>query len=346
MPWGDGECRFPHPPPPPLAPGITPSESSGFEYVIRQISGAALVIIGVGITVAGLHGLKIYDAGGSVRRCNKQCRWYGSLTVWAFGQFLQLLGVYLAAEPVVAAFSTTSAILSNAWLSWKLQGEKQTPIDFVAMAIMILGAIFVGLSCPPAPNRSLSLEDYWTLFESPVPWVGLVATTFIAAAAVPRALQTIFYPQSEEKLGCFGLLQIGPSGGVAMGLMAGYTGGTAITATKLFFVRAPTPPHACTHAHNIFSRSSLFCCACAHAAPLRPLLLPRVHPLLSRMDPRIYYRWRRDRDGPLCRHRHGAAREYGRGRHLLRLYDAISVDTGIMRLPYVGFLHPGDGVRV
>ena len=120
-----------------------------------QLAGVALTIIGVSITVVGLHGMKLWGSGGRMMRCTKRGGWYGSLAFWLFGQFLLLLATALTSEPIFAIFSNT-AIFVNALLGVKLQHEKVTSTDIGAMCAMSIGACFV-LFCS---QRCFALNNY------------------------------------------------------------------------------------------------------------------------------------------------------------------------------------------
>ena len=160
-----------------------------------------------------------------VVRCTMSQRWYGYLGWWCFGQLLQMLAVHYADEPVVAAFSNM-AVVFNAWLAHSMQGERVTGFDGVAIAVMVFGACLVVIMCPEG-EQSLSFDETAQLFaRSPLPSVGLVVTGVVAVLAVPRALHSFFVAASDR----------GPSGGVAWGVLAGYSGATSMTCIKVCFL--------------------------------------------------------------------------------------------------------------
>ena len=222
--WSNMSATNSSPPSPPLSPPppIVPAMDQVSNF-FHQLAGAALAIMGVGVTVVGLHGMKMWDTGGRMMRCTKDARWYGALALWCFGQFLQLIAVKLAEEPVIAAVSNF-AIIVNAALGVKLQGERVTRTDLAAMGAMIFGAILVVVSTPQPTTTTLSMDDLNHLFtSSSLPFVGLAATTVVAALALPRAVRSVQIPSQRH----------GPLGGVAFGALAGYSGATSVTAAKL-----------------------------------------------------------------------------------------------------------------
>jgi uncharacterized membrane protein len=179
-------------------------------------------MLGVTVTVIGLHGMKQHDKG-RVRRCTKPRRWTGYLVLWTFGQALQLLAVKLAEEPVVAAVSNF-AIVVNAMVSQRLLGETVTGVDLICFAGMIIGASLVVAFTPIPPQKSLSIAGVDNLFtSSPLPAIGLVSTTALAVLGLPRALLSAMRTSSRRSA----------AGGLCFGLLAGYCGATSITAAKL-----------------------------------------------------------------------------------------------------------------
>ena len=235
-------------PAPPVAPPppVVPVEEQ-VDTFMHQLAGAALAIMGVAITVVGLHGMKLWGNGGRMMRCTKDARWYGALALWGFGQFLQLIAVKLAEEPVIAAVSNF-AIIVNAGLGVKLQGERVTAVDVLSMCVMIFGACFVVVATPQPTTTTLNLEGLNNLFtSSSFPLIGLAATTLVACVALPRAVVSSFQPGQRH----------GPVGGVAFGVLAGYTGATSVTAAKLcwllfdhYFFSALSLVRAHPHSHH------------------------------------------------------------------------------------------------
>ena len=179
-------------------------------------------MIGVGITVLGLHGMKVHGEVGRVSKCTKPLKWTLYLLLWAFGQIVQLLAVKLASEPVIGAVSNF-AIIVNATLSARMLGERVTRSDIFAVCWMTLGSCLVVAFTPQPHATSLPLAKLEQWLGSPLSILGLLSTTLLAAAALPSALLSALRPAYRH----------GPIGGIAYGLLAGYMGGTSITMTKL-----------------------------------------------------------------------------------------------------------------
>ena len=228
----DSVLGFPTPPSlppylPPSPPIPTPPTESvvSYYYWLKQTCGAILVAIGVGISVFGLHGIKLHGQSGTVSRCNKPRRWCGYAALWAFGQVLQLLAVQLAEEPVVAA-TCNFAVIVNAFLAYRLLGEPITPTDCWCICAMMIGACLVVVFVPPA-QQSLSTREFEQLFErSATPAAGIGATTMIAVLSFPRTVQSFWSSPASRAVG-------GASGAVAFGLLAGWSGATSMTAAKV-----------------------------------------------------------------------------------------------------------------
>ena len=209
-------------PPPPIPPTTPPLEE--VHNFFEQVGGALLAMLGVTITVIGLHGMKVHGAVGSARCCSKPWRWsaYGGL--WATGQLIQLLAVKLALEPVVTAVSNF-AIIVNAYLASRMLGESIGKVDVVSVVVMILGACLVVAFTPQPAFRTLSIAGLAHLWSSsPLPTVGIIVTTLFAAAALPRAVLSCTRPRTYAGYSV---------GGVAFGLLAGYTGATSVTCASL-----------------------------------------------------------------------------------------------------------------
>ena len=209
--------------PPPASPPTLPGGISAISNFFHQVAGALLTMIGVTITVVGFHGMKVWGGTGRGLRCTMDKRWYGALSLLGLGQFFQLIAVELATEPVVAAVANF-AIIVNVGLAVKLHGEVVTRADVSAICVMILSLCFVVYFTPQPPQNSLKVAQLGTLFtQSPLPAIGLIATTVLAALALPSALSSALRPSAHAS----------PAGGVAFGLLAGYSGATSITAAKL-----------------------------------------------------------------------------------------------------------------
>ena len=195
------------------------------------MAGALLAMMGVSITVYGLHGMKISDLG-RVASCTKPLSWSLSLAAWAFGQLVQLLAVKLAPEPVIGAVSNV-AIIVNAFLAARMQNERVTRTDMFAMLWMIAGACLVVGFTPAPVQRSVSLQELNLLFSgSPLAAIGLISTTLLALAALPAALRPAAAIGSAIG-SAIGPAAVSPAGSIAFGILAGYIGGTSITMTKL-----------------------------------------------------------------------------------------------------------------
>lgn len=214
-------------------------------------------MIGVGVTVLGLHGMKVSNVG-RVESCTKPLVWALYLFAWFVGQIIQLLAVGLAPEPVVGAVSNF-AIVVNACLASRLLGERVTRTDVIAALWMIFGACIVVGFTPPPQQRSLSLSQLNHLFStSALALGGLAITTLLALVALPSAMSSsksqqpsystattaaaaaTFASASAPAAGTARTAAAAtaatipsPMGGVAFGILAGYTGGTSITMTKL-----------------------------------------------------------------------------------------------------------------
>ena len=190
-------------------------------FYVYQCAGALLATAGVGITVLGLHGMKIHGKQGNIFQFTMPRHWYSYVICWAIGQALQLSAVKFADEPVVAAFSNT-AVIFNAWLAHRMLGERITSVDVVAIVTMIGGACLVVIMCP-AGQQSLTLEQAANLFvRSPWPAVGMLGTASVAMVAAPLAFRS-FVRRAPHR----------PSGGVAWGLLAGFSGAISMTSAKV-----------------------------------------------------------------------------------------------------------------
>ena len=212
------------PPPPPIDPPVGPPLPHEIDDAFHQLAGAVLAIIGVSITVLGLHGTKVHGNDGSIwYRCNKSRLWLGYVLLWAFGQMIQLLAVKLASEPTIGAVSNF-AILANLILANKMLGEEITRTDVYATFLMVLGSCLVVGFTPDPPFQSLSVSQVGHLFtSSPLAGIGLAGTSLVALAVLPTVIRSALRPH----------LYSGPAGGMAFGIMAGYMGGTSITMTKI-----------------------------------------------------------------------------------------------------------------
>lgn len=220
------------PPSPPPIPSTPAATVRSYYYVIKQICGALLCAIGVGVSVLGLHGMTIHGGRGRAMRCTKSRTWVAYAALWAVGQVLQLLAVLLAEEPVVAAVCNV-AVIVNAYLAHRLLGEPITKTDMVAIVAMTVGACLV-VAFVPAQQESLSTHEFLLLFDrSALPVIGFASTTLLAVVATPRALQSAWGPVASEHQAAGSA-----SGGLAFGLLAGWSGATSMTAAKvctLFF---------------------------------------------------------------------------------------------------------------
>lgn len=67
--------------PPPGLPPMTPPLSE-VHSVFEQLAGVLLAMVGVAISVFGLHAMKIHGNVGSVRHCTKRRQWTGYVLVW------------------------------------------------------------------------------------------------------------------------------------------------------------------------------------------------------------------------------------------------------------------------
>ena len=192
-----------------VPPGDTTDDSVGW-----QLLGALLSAVGVIITVFGLHGLAIYGAEGKVIRCTKLWKWYASVALWGLGQFVQLLAVEFATNSVVAAVANV-ALYVNAWLARRLYGEPIRGREALALLVMTTGALLVVFTAPPLPEGALTMAQEAALWTaSPLPVLGVLAT----AAATAAAIAVAFWLPSAR--------------GAAWGLLAGFAGGSSITAAK------------------------------------------------------------------------------------------------------------------
>ena len=105
-----------------------PPSISDVSFFFYQLSGAVLTVIGVTMTVVGLHGMILWSEGGRVQRVPQRVLLIVAVALWCVGQLLILMAVKLAQEPVIAAVSNF-AIIVNAGLGVKLQGERVTRRD-------------------------------------------------------------------------------------------------------------------------------------------------------------------------------------------------------------------------
>ena len=239
-----------------------PPSISDVSFFFYQLSGAVLTVIGVTMTVVGLHGMILWSEGGRVQRVPQRVLLIVAVALWCVGQLLILMAVKLAQEPVIAAVSNF-AIIVNAGLGVKLQGERVTRRDLIAMCSMIVGACCVVAFTPQPPQLSLSTSDLNFLFScSALPIIGLVSTTILTFAAVPPAVRSIVRPAA--------LPHAGPGEGLAFGLLAGYAGATSVTTTKL-----------CWLMFDYYSWSVV-----THVRH-RPTLARRPHPALARASARF-----------------------------------------------------------
>ena len=239
-----------------------PPSISDVSFFFYQLSGAVLTVIGVTMTVVGLHGMILWSEGGRVQRVPQRVLLIVAVALWCVGQLLILMAVKLAQEPVIAAVSNF-AIIVNAGLGVKLQGERVTRRDLIAMCSMIVGACCVVAFTPQPPQLSLSTSDLNFLFScSALPIIGLVSTTILTFAAVPPAVRSIVRPAA--------LPHAGPGEGLAFGLLAGYAGATSVTTTKL-----------CWLMFDYYSWSVV-----THVRH-RPTLPLRPHPALARASARF-----------------------------------------------------------
>lgn len=222
---------------PPAAAPPTP-RSPDIDVVnnfFMQTAGALLTMLGVGLSVLGLHGMKVHGVSGRVLQLTKTARWYGYVGLWSFGQALQLLAVKLAEEPVVAAFSNF-AIIVNAALASRLLGEKMATADVLAIATMIAGSCLVVVCSPQPQQTALTLQGLQHLLtSSSLPAAGLLSTGVAALFAAPIAVVSAFsQPHAACARSCADAhTSRGPLGGVAFGLLAGWAGATSVTAAKL-----------------------------------------------------------------------------------------------------------------
>ena len=198
------------PPHPPLVP---------VHNAVEQCAGALLTMIGVSFTVLGLHGMTVNGRVGRVSACTMSLRWYGYVCMWAFGQALQLLAVQFAEEPIVAT-SSNFAIVVNAVLAHSMLGEPIGLVDVLAIVAMAAGACLVVVFVPRSMD-TLSLLQLDELFTGS-PWAlsGLAVTTCLPLVlAIPRLV--LRAPHAPG------------SGGIAWGLLAGWSGATSMTAAKI-----------------------------------------------------------------------------------------------------------------
>lgn len=205
-----------------MSPPPPPPQRAVVDAFFHQLGGGVLAVLGVSISVLGLHGLKRHGGEGSVRQCTMPARWWGYFAMWSAGQLMQLLAVELATEPVVAAVSNF-AVIVNLFLAQRMGGERVTAIDVWCMLSMLAGACLVVAFVPRPRAHELDLAQLRQLFAaSALPLLGQVCSGVLAACALPAAV-----------LSWQGWNARGSGGGVAFGLLAGYFGATSVSAAKL-----------------------------------------------------------------------------------------------------------------
>ena len=186
-------------PPAPVAPpqSAPAPVNDDLDVILHQVTGALIAILGVCVTVLGLHGMTIHGKTGSFRKCTMSARWCGYLGLWAAGQILQLLAVKLAEEAVVAAVSNF-AIIANAILAYRMLGERISMVDMAAIIAMVVGACLV-VYFVPAQTMQLTIDRLVDLFtQSAAPAAGLVATAAVPVlVGTPLALHSCQHSRHE-----------------------------------------------------------------------------------------------------------------------------------------------------
>jgi len=194
-----------------------------------QIAGALLALLGVGVSVAGLLGLKFYSSGphtsSGVGLTRRHHRWYASAAVWACGQLFQFLGVHFATQSVVAAVTNAGILFNAIGASW-LFGERLTQWDAAGTAGLIAGAVLVVLCAPVLLVEHMTMAEINAKFGgSPGPLTGLLTTAAVAVGAAS------FVVVATHK-GWQGRTSLG----LAFGTLAGFNGSYSITFTKLVWL--------------------------------------------------------------------------------------------------------------
>ena len=88
---------------------------------------------------------------------------------------------------------------------------------------MVLGACLVVIFVPQGKQSLTVAQMEELLRSSALPWAGVIGTAAITLVALPVALRPALLAERWQ----------GAAGGVAFGLLAGFTGGTSMTAARL-----------------------------------------------------------------------------------------------------------------
>ncbi|KAG8464484.1 hypothetical protein KFE25_003547 [Diacronema lutheri] len=206
-----------------------------------------IAFCGVVLTVLGLNYMKHAGQGEWQpwrMRASRAAPWALAFLSWAFGQGLQVIGLWLAPESVVATVANGSTFI-NAVVASHLFGEPfslRPPAhgglstwlcgwDLLAVVLLTAGASLVVVSAP-----SLDVESYTAAEEARLilgrPF-GVAVGVSVAAGA--SAAARIIGERGERESG---RLPTSPQLGLAFGALAGVTGALSFTATKLWLLLA------------------------------------------------------------------------------------------------------------
>lgn len=213
----------------------------------RTVEGAMIAFCGVVLTVFGLNYMKHAGQGEWKpwrMRTSQAPLWGLAFFSWGFGQSLQVIGLWLAPESVVATVANAATVV-NAVVASRLFGEPfrlRPPLhgtavdwccnwDLLAVLQLTLGACLVVVSAP-----SLEVESYSAADEAGIltgrPF-GVAIGVSVAAGGAAAARIAV-----ERRDANTGRLPPSPGVGLSFGALAGVTGALSFTATKLWLLLA------------------------------------------------------------------------------------------------------------
>lgn len=209
--------------------------------------GAAVALVGVVLTVLGLNWMKhVGDGESRPWRLGhrKAALWFLSFCAWGVGQLLQVVGLWLAPESVVATVANCATVL-NALIASRLFGERFSILppsgrgpcsclcgwDLLSVIMLTGGACLVVVCAPVLHEASYTAAQVVRILLGRPFLVTLAITLAAGAGGSARIAADKGTPEGKTTPN-------DPALGLAYGAVAGVTGSLSFTATKLWLLLA------------------------------------------------------------------------------------------------------------